>query len=194
MSVHEFTEHRGPNMPQRRDLLRYAAVGGLLGGVRPKARATSGDDVNAPSSTADISGVGRMIKKQRVTNPDKNPNAGPNAIKLSNVSEWLIFAGHAAIGKHGEILFPGDAVAQLRWIYGSLKRTLEQEGYSLANVIQIKMTCVSEVTLKERVQFLTVVRDVFGDVEVPPVGATMSVVHALAYPGMLCEVDIWAAR
>jgi len=135
-----------------------------------------------------------MIQKQRVTNPDKNPNVGPHGIKLSNVNEWLIFAGHAALGKNREILSPGDAIAQLRWIFGSLERTLKQEGYSLADVVQLKITFVADVTLNERVKFLTVVHEVFGHLDLPPVGATMSVVQALAYPGMLCEVDIWAAQ
>ena len=135
-----------------------------------------------------------MIQKQRVTNPDKNPNVGTHGIKLSNVNEWLIFAGHAALGKNGEIHFPGDAIAQLRWIFGSLKRTLKQEGYSLADVVQLKITFVADVTLNERGKFLTVVHEVFGHLDLPPVGATMSVVHALAYPSMLCEVDIWAAQ
>jgi len=134
----------------------------------------------------------QKMKKQGVNNPDKG--GGPHAVKLTNVEEWMVFAGHAALGKHGEILFPGDALSQLRWIYGSLKKLLEQEGYSLSNVVQLKMTCTDEVPVSERVQFIRIVREVFKDVEIPPMGATMSVVHGLAYPGMLCEVDILAAR
>ena len=133
-----------------------------------------------------------MMTKLGINNPDKS--GGPHALKLTNVSEWMIFAGHAALGKHGEILFPGDALSQLRWIYGSLKKTLEQEGYFLSNVVQLKMTCTNEVTVSERVQFLNIVREVFKDTTIPPMGATMSVVHGLAYPGMLCEVDILAAK
>jgi enamine deaminase RidA (YjgF/YER057c/UK114 family) len=161
---------------QRREILKIPALAavGKVGNTNSK----SGED--------------EMMIKQGVNNADKS--GGPHAIKLTNVSEWMVFAGHAALGKHGEILFPGDAVSQLRWIYGSLKKTLEQEGYSLSNVVQLKMTCTHEVTVSERVQFLRVVRDVFKDIEIPPMGATMSVVHGLAYPGMLCEVDILAAR
>ncbi len=160
---------------KRREILKTTALA-AVGKVVP-AVAESGDY--------------EMIK-QGVNNPDKG--SGPHALRLKNVSEWMIFAGHAALGKHGEILYPGDALSQLRWIYASLKKTLEQEGYSLADVVQLKMTCTAEVPVSERVQFLRVVREVFKDVEVPPMGATMSVVHGLAYPGMLCEVDITAAR
>ena len=135
-----------------------------------------------------------MINKERVYNPDTSRNGGSRAIKLSNVSEWLIFAGHAAIDKEERILFPGDAIAQIRWVWGSLKKVLEQEGYGLGDVIQLQMTCTNDVSEDQRVQFLKIAGEVFGHLEIPPVGSTMKVVHALALPGMLVEVDIWAAK
>lgn len=69
-----------------------------------------------------------------------------------------------------------------------------QEGYGLGDVVQLKMTCTVDVPVPDRVKFLEIVGDVFKGQTVMPVGSTMSVVHALALPGMLCEVDITAAR
>lgn len=171
-------------MTRRRDVLKLSTMAGLAGA----AAAASGAGAAAPPAAP------AGFVRQRVTNPDKSRGGFPHAIRLRNVSEWMIFAGHSALGSHGEILFPGDALAQLRWIWQSLERTLVQEGWSLADVVQLKMTCVADVPLNERVKFLGVVHDVFGRCDVPPVGAAMSVVHSLAYPGMLVEVDIWAAR
>lgn len=147
----------------------------------------------SPSPAAPPLAKDSGLIKQVVHNPDKGPN-GTHALRLRNVSEWMIFAGHSAIGAHGEILHPGDALAQMRWIWGSLERLLVQEGYSLANVIQLKMTCIEEVPMPDRVKFLEIVGEVFKGQPVMPVGSTMSVVNALALPGMLCEVDITAAR
>jgi enamine deaminase RidA (YjgF/YER057c/UK114 family) len=163
----------------RRQLLRLSGLTGLA--------------ASAPMAHGDAQPAAGMVRKG-VLNPDKNPQTGPHAVKLRNISEWLVFAGHSALGRNSEILHPGDALAQLRWIFSSLKHTLEQEGYSLADVVQLKMTCVAEVTLNERVQFLNVFAEFFGHQQVPPMGATMSVVHSLMYPGMLVEVDVWAAR
>lgn len=166
-------------MTDRRALFKLASSAGLVAAV----------------STAEAAGEGATgIFKAGVLNPDKNPLTGPHAVKLRNVREWLVFAGHSALGRNGEIMHPGSALDQLRWIFASLGHTLQQEGYSLADVVQLKMTCVADVTLGERVKFLDVVREVFGKQSIPPMGATMSVVHALMYPGMLVEVDIWAAR
>ncbi len=135
-----------------------------------------------------------MIDKTVVLNPDKAATGGTHALRVKNVSEWMFFAGHAAIGQHGELLHPGDALSQLRWIWGSLARLLEQEGYGLSDVIQLKMTCTKDVPVPDRVKFLGVVREVFSQQAIMPTGATMTVVEALALPGMLCEVDIVAAK
>lgn len=62
-----------------------------------------------------IAADGGLVKRA-VHNPDKGPNSGTHALRLRNVGEWMVFAGHAAIGAHGEILYPGDALGQLRWI------------------------------------------------------------------------------
>lgn len=166
-------------LPGRRSLLTGATVAavGLASSTRAAAPAKDGG-----------------IIKQVVHNPDKGPNSGTHALRLRNVSEWMFFAGHSAIGAHGEILFPGDAIAQMRWIWGSLERLLVQEGYSLGDVIQLKMTCIADVPMPDRVKFLEIVGEVFQGQKVMPVGSTMSVVDALALPGMLCEVDITAAR
>lgn len=166
-------------MTNRRTVLKLASTVGLAAAVS--------------ASEAAVEGAGSMVKTG-VVNPDKNPRTGPHAVKLKNVREWLVFAGHAALGRNGEIVHPGNALEQLRWIFASLGRTLQQEGYTLGDVVQLKMTCVAEVTLPERVKFLEVVGEVFGKQQIPPMGATMSVVHALMFPGMLVEVDIWAAR
>lgn len=163
----------------RRTILTGAAISAV--GLASAARAAP-----APKDSGLI--------KQVVINPDKAPNSGSHALRLRNVNEWMIFAGHAAIGAHGEILYPGDAVAQMRWIWGSLERLLVQEGYSLADVVQLKMTCIADVPLPDRIKFLEIVGEVFKGQKIMPVGSTMSVVHALALPGMLCEVDITAAR
>ncbi len=172
-------------MTDRRTLLQLAGSAGVVATMA----------TGATGATAEAAGEGASgLLKTGVLNPDKNPRTGPHAVRLKNVREWLVFAGHAALGRNDEIVHPGNALEQLRWIFASLGHTLDQEGYSFADVVQLKMTCVAEVTLAERVKFLEVVGEVFRKQSVPPMGATMSVVHGLMYPGMLVEVDIWAAR
>jgi len=92
---------------------------------------------------------------------------------------------HAATGGH--ILYPGDFTAQCQYAWDKIKRTLEKQGASLADVDKV----TAYVTDVRNLQDMLKCRGaVFGN-NPQPAGTFLNV-SALAWPGMLIEVDVTA--
>jgi 2-iminobutanoate/2-iminopropanoate deaminase len=129
--------------------------------------------------------------------------------KNYNYSEWakgrfseavtVTFAGPAKLiflagvgaedenGKPGDILYKDDFTAQCKYAYDKIKRALDKNGASLADVVKI----VSYVTdMRYQADYGRCRSEVFG--AVPPPAHTLLNIVQLAWPGMLLEVDATA--
>jgi 2-iminobutanoate/2-iminopropanoate deaminase len=115
-------------------------------------------------------------------------------LKLTNFSEIFLLAGHGAIGADYQVLHPGDAVAQTKYVLADIKAFLEQSGYSLDDIIRIEFTMTKEVQPDEFQEIFKLFGEFFAAVKVKPAAGTLRVVEALALPGMVVEYEFWAAK
>ena len=93
-----------------------------------------------------------------------------------------------------QVEHPDDPVAQTRFIFTQVNDYLIDNGYSMDDVIQIKMTITKEVSEEQFHDIVKVYDDFMRDIKIKPTGGTMRVVDKLAFPGMLVEYEFMAAK
>jgi enamine deaminase RidA (YjgF/YER057c/UK114 family) len=127
------------------------------------------------------------------TNPDYRAmfNWG---VKISDLSELFLIAGHGAHDADGVIQHPNDAVGQTEYILNDLVRYLEQAGYSKNDIIRVEFTVTKDVDSSDYDGIFAHFVKFFEDVNVKPAAGTLRVVDSLAIPGMLVEYEFWAAK
>lgn len=106
------------------------------------------------------------------------------AIRIGNKIE---FAGTtASLG--GEVLFPGNAAAQARYIFELFSQILEKEGFSLKDIIRTRMYLTHMDDWQE-------VGKVHGEffADIKPI-CTMLGIKALVSPDMRIEIEATAVR
>jgi 2-iminobutanoate/2-iminopropanoate deaminase len=110
------------------------------------------------------------------------------AVTVTGPGKMIFLAGigpeHEETGK---IMYPGDFPAQLRYAYQKLKKVLEKNGATMADVVKQVSYYVDVRYAKEGVPIRA---EAYGDSPLP--AHTSLTVSALAWPGMLCEIDIIA--
>lgn len=134
----------------------------------------------------------------------KTPVLNPNApdftsvfnwgLKIKNMKELFLIAGHGAHDATGTIVFPDDAVAQTSYILDNFDTFLADSGYARKDIIRIEFTLTSDVTDAEFGQILGLFADYFAPVNIKPAAGTLRFVDALAIPGMKVEYEIWCAK
>ncbi|SHM24062.1 Rid family hydrolase [Streptomyces yunnanensis] len=62
-----------------------------------------------------------------------------HAVLVENPRRWLFVAGHEARGDDGAIAHPGDIRAQIKLTFQRLQETLKEAGFTLGDVIQIRI-------------------------------------------------------
>jgi enamine deaminase RidA (YjgF/YER057c/UK114 family) len=152
--------------------------------------------VGGNGNTNNGNGNGGSLKKTAVLNPNAPDftsifNWG---LKLKNMDELFLIAGHGAHDADGNILFPGDAVGQTQYILDNFDEFLEDNGYQRKNIIRIEFTMTTEVGEAEFGAILGLFADYFAPVSIKPAAGTLRVVDGLAIPGMMVEYEIWAAK
>lgn len=115
-------------------------------------------------------------------------------LKITNFSELFLLAGLGAIGADYQVLHPGDAVAQTKYILADLRAYLERSGYTLDDLIRLEFTMTKDVQPAEFQEIFKLFAEFFAEVEVKPAAGTLRVVEALALPGMVVEYEVWAAK
>ncbi|MGE4335916.1 MAG: RidA family protein [Pigmentiphaga sp.] len=101
---------------------------------------------------------------------------------------YLSGIGPEALGDQpGDIQHRGDVYAQTKLAYDKARQVLAKHGASLADVVKITAYVVDARTLAE---YHRARREAFQGV--PPPAHTLLVISALAWPGMLVEVDLTA--
>jgi len=101
---------------------------------------------------------------------------------------YLSGIGAEALGERaGDIQHPGDVYAQTRLAYEKAAHVLTKHGASLADVVKITAYLLDSRALPE---YHRARREAFRGL--PPPSHTLLVISALAWPGMLVEVDLTA--
>jgi enamine deaminase RidA (YjgF/YER057c/UK114 family) len=102
--------------------------------------------------------------------------------------DWCWVSGTTDAGPDRTSLHPGDAAAQARAAWAIIERTLDEAGFSLADVVRtrIYITDPADSSAVGRVH-----GELFGDIRP---AATMVQVAGLAHPSILVEVEAEARR
>lgn len=115
-------------------------------------------------------------------------------LKLENFKELYLFAGVAAQRPDFSIFEPGDYVQQTGFVLNELDIFLQDHGLDRDDIIRIEFTLVDGFSNDDFGAILGQFAGYFANVEVKPAAGTLRVVNALAFPGLVVEYEIWAAR
>ncbi|MCZ6804807.1 MAG: RidA family protein [Proteobacteria bacterium] len=132
-----------------------------------------------------------------VVNNEKAPNLNNIfnwGLKVSDFSELFFIASHGALKPDFQVEHPGDPVGQTHFILSQLKEFLEENDYSMDDVVQIVLTISKDVTEQQFEAVAQVYAEYMNDILVKPSGGTMRVVERLAFPGMMVEFQFLAAK
>ena len=137
-----------------------------------------------------------MATKTAVNNP-KAPdlsNVFNWGLRVTDFKELFFISGHGALKPDFSVAHPGDPVGQTRYILNEMKGLLEDNGYSMEDVVRVQSTLDKNVTDEQFHGFVEVYAEYFADVPVKPSGGTLRYVDRLAFPGMLVEFEFFVAR
>src|SRR5438045_3740276 len=113
------------------------------------------------------------------------------AVTVTGPGKMIFVAGVGAEdenGKGGDILHKGDFMAQCKYSFDKIKRALEKNGATLADIAKM----VSYLTdVRFQPDFGKCRQETFGTTPMP--AHTLLTVSQLAWPGMLVEIDATAA-
>jgi enamine deaminase RidA (YjgF/YER057c/UK114 family) len=102
------------------------------------------------------------------------------AVRVGNV---VYVAGTAAY-RDGEVVAPGDAVAQTRYVLTVIERALREAGATMADVVRYRVFVTEIATFRDVAAELG---RVFADIR--PAG-TLVEVSALVDPGLVVEIEV----
>ena len=112
------------------------------------------------------------------------------AVTVTGPGKMIFLAGVGAEdenGKGGDILHKGDFAAQCKYSFDKIKRALEKNGATLADVVKM----VSYLTdVRYQPDFGKCRQEVFGTTPMP--AHTLLTISQLAWPGMMVEIDVTA--
>jgi enamine deaminase RidA (YjgF/YER057c/UK114 family) len=144
--------------------------------------ATAGINTTEPDAAAAIG----VVMEIRQVNPWtwQERSGFAHAWRVDGADSLVFLAGQGPISPDGELVAPGDFVAQTRQTFENMRTVLEQADASFASVV--KMTVF--LTDLSRLRDFAGVRNEFIDVARPPASTAVEV-SALAVPGMMVEVE-----
>ncbi len=99
------------------------------------------------------------------------------------VDDTVYVAGTTAY-RDGEIVAPGDAAAQTRYVLTVIERALHEAGATMADVVRYRVYVTDIATWREAGAEMG---RVFGDIR--PAG-TLLAVSALVDPGLMVEIEV----
>ena len=109
-------------------------------------------------------------------------------IARARASEMVFIAGQLAVSDAGEIVGKGDFAAQMRQVFGNLKRALESEGLNFASVTKFTTYLVHSQDIEA---FMAVRKELFARIypggQYPP--NTLLMVDRLVGEQFLIEVE-----
>ena len=112
------------------------------------------------------------------------------AVTVTGPGKIIFLAGVGAEdekGKGGDILHKGDFIGQCHYAYDKIKRLLEKNGATLADVVKM-VTYMTDVRYQPDYGKCRV--EEFGSNPLP--AHTLLTISQLAWPGMMIEIDVTA--
>lgn len=106
------------------------------------------------------------------------------AWRVDDAASVVFAAGQVAVSPDGEVLAPGDLVAQTRHAFENLRTVLEQAGASFDDVVKLTYYLTDISKIRDAAS----VRDEFINTARPPASTAIGVA-GLALPGLMIEVD-----
>ncbi len=104
--------------------------------------------------------------------------------------ELVFVGGEAALDKNGNVLFPNDVVSQTRLVMDNIAAVLAGFGATLADVVKITTFYVSRGSKEEWMESARIRGGYFN---APGPAATAIPLPALAYDGLMIEIEVIAA-
>jgi len=112
------------------------------------------------------------------------------AVTVTGPGKIIFLAGVGAEdenGKAGDILHKGDVTAQCKYAFEKIKRALEKNGATLADIAKM-VTYITDARFQP--DFGKCRQETFGTTPMP--AHTLLTISQLAWPGMLIEIDVTA--
>ena len=104
------------------------------------------------------------------------------------IGNTLYTAGQVSLDSDGNVVGEGDMRAQTRQVMENLKKILESAGFSFDDVVKVGVY-VTDISRIREVQ--EVRAEYFTD---PPPASTGLAISALAFPGLLVEIEAIAVK
>jgi 2-iminobutanoate/2-iminopropanoate deaminase len=112
-----------------------------------------------------------------------DPPTYSQGIKVAGAQTILFLSGHVAYDKDGGVAFRGDFKAQARGAFEAIKRLIESQGGTMANVVKIT-TYVTD--MHYRVDLAPIREEFFGK---KGPASTLVEISALAHPDWMIEIE-----
>ncbi|MFC0387183.1 RidA family protein [Muricoccus vinaceus] len=129
------------------------------------------------------------FEKRTIDNGNWNSGRFADAVTVRTPARFIYLSGQGSEDeKTGEIRFAGDVAAQCRYAWEKIDRMLAQQGATVGDIVKAT-TYVTDARFQQTI----------GECRraamkgAPATPHTFLVVQALAWPGMLMEVDVVAA-
>ena len=159
--------------PEHRALARHL-IAAVLGGLF----------VVSPASAQDGG-----FEKRTIDNGNWNTGRFADAVTVRTPAKFIYLSGQGSEDeKDGKILFAGDVAAQCKYAWEKIDKLLAQQGAKVSDIVKAT-TYVTDARFQQTIGECR--RTAMKGAAATP--HTFLVVQALAWPGMLMEVDVVAA-
>jgi 2-iminobutanoate/2-iminopropanoate deaminase len=129
------------------------------------------------------------FEKRTIDNGNWNTGRFADAVTVRTPAKFIYLSGQGSEDeKDGKILFPGDVAAQCRYAWEKIDKLLAQQGAKVSDIVKAT-TYVTDARFQQTIGECR--RNAMKGAPATP--HTFLVVQALAWPGMLMEVDVVAA-
>lgn len=129
------------------------------------------------------------FEKRTIDNGNWNTGRFADAVTVRTPAKFIYLSGQGSEDeKDGKILFPGDVVAQCKYAWEKIDKLLAQQGAKVSDIVKAT-TYVTDARFQQTIGECR--RNAMKGAPATP--HTFLVVQALAWPGMLMEVDVVAA-
>lgn len=129
------------------------------------------------------------FEKKTIDNGNWNTGRFADAVTVRTPAKFIYLSGEGSEDeKTGAILFPGDVAAQCKYAWEKVDKLLAQQGAKVGDIVKAT-TYVTDSRFQPSIGECR--RNAMKGAPATP--HTFLVVQALAWPGMLMEVDVVAA-
>jgi 2-iminobutanoate/2-iminopropanoate deaminase len=136
-----------------------------------------------------------MITKTPYYNDELPKLRFPWALKVSGFDELLLVSGHADVKLDNSTAnYPGDLIAQTKFILSQISKSVKAAGFSLNDTIRTEITLSKEVNDEELPELFQVLQDYVGEVDIKPAAGTLRFVDRLISRECLVEIELMLAR